>query len=321
MLSSCSSLYYFYQAGRGQLRLLNRGRPLADVIADPTTDPKLVELLKKVPTIKKFGEKYGLKPTANYSEYVKLDQDSVVYVVTVSNELEFKVKIFSFPIAGSFSYIGWFGKKDAEEFGAKFEKEGYDVDVRGASAYSTLGWFKDPLLSSMIGTFPDLVNVVLHESVHATIYINNQSFFNESLASFVADHLTEEYFKENGGLETEEWKSYLKNRERYEKVRKRMALAFQDLKKIYDSSVDPERKRKEKKEYLDQLQNELSFHRKINNSTLIQFQTYDPSDHGFSTLLQKYHSDVSAFLQSLKSLKASDFPRPQDEEFQSVILK
>src|SRR5690606_7987905 len=114
---------------------------------------------------------------------VKLKQDSVVYVVTVSDALRLNPKVFSFPIAGSFTYIGWFSKEDAQDFGRDFERQGYDVDVRGASAYSTLGWFRDPLLSSMIRELPDLVNIVIHESVHATLYIKDQSYFNESLAS------------------------------------------------------------------------------------------------------------------------------------------
>src|ERR1700745_251643 len=124
---------------------MNNGKPVEEVMKDPTTDPKLSELLGKIADVKKFGTQFGLKPTPNYKEYVKLDRDAVVYVVTVCDPLEFKVKIFSFPIAGSFNYIGWFKKEDAVEFAKKFEQEGLDVDVRGAGAYSTLGWFKDPL--------------------------------------------------------------------------------------------------------------------------------------------------------------------------------
>jgi predicted aminopeptidase len=149
-LGGCSSIYYVYQAGRGQLKLLNRARPVEEVIEDPRTSPDLVSLLKKIPAIKAYGEKEGLRPTKNYRDYVNLDQNAVVYVVTVSDALAFKPKIFSFPIVGSFNYIGWFGLDDAKKFASTFEAEGYDVDVRGASAYSTLGWFRDPLLSTMI---------------------------------------------------------------------------------------------------------------------------------------------------------------------------
>ena len=327
-LSGCSSIYYFYQAGEGQLRLLNRARPIEEVIQDPTTDADLVELLKKIPEIKKYGESAGLKATKNYREYVKLEENAVVYVVTVSEPLEFKPTLFSFPIVGSFNYIGWFKKQDAKDFAAKYEQKGLDVDVRGASAYSTLGWFRDPLLSSMIPkengkvsetAYPELVNVFLHESVHATLYINNQSYFNESLAFFLADVLTEQYFRDHGLLESEIWKKYLENKEGYEKLQKRMAQAYQDLKTIYESSTTSEEKTLKKKNYLEVLQKELGFKRPINNATLIQFQTYDPSDHGFSELFKKTHEDVRVFLQVLSKLSEKDFKHPHEEELRGLI--
>jgi len=328
MLSSCSSMYFFYQAGKGQLRLLNRGRAISEVIADPKVEPDLAKLLSTIPEIKRFGEEAGLKSTSNYREYVDLGGEAVVYVVTVSDALALKPKIFSFPIVGSFNYLGWFSKNDALEFAEQYEREGYDTDVRGASAYSTLGWFPDPLLSSMISresgkvlaaAYPDLVNVFLHESVHATIYIKNQSYFNESLASFLADVLTERYFKSRGGADAEAYWSYLDQRKRSDAVRSRMARAFADLKALYSSDVSADLKRQKKKDYLDALQGELGFKRKITNATLIQFQTYDPGDHGFGAILQKTNGDVHAFLRLLSNLKEKDFEHPQMEELRGVL--
>jgi predicted aminopeptidase len=329
-LTGCSSVYYLYQAGRGQMRLLQKAKPIEEVIQDPTTDPSLAALLGKIPEMKIFGEKYGLKPTPNYTEYVKLDQDAVVYVVTVSEALQFKVKLFSFPIVGSFNYIGWFGEKDAREFAAKFAEQGYDIDVRGASAYSTLGWFRDPLLSSMISmqngkvsaeAYPELVNVIIHESVHATLYIKNQSYFNESLAVFFADILTEKYFREKGLLDSPEWKNYLDRNAYSEKVQARMAKAYADLKLVYDSTRSDEEKRAIKTKYLSDLQAELRFRRPITNATLVQFQTYDPSDHGFKALFEKHHEDVRETLQALMKLKPESFEHPQMEELGDVIGK
>jgi predicted aminopeptidase len=329
-LTSCSSVYFLYQAGKGQLKLLNRGRALEEVIADARVPKDLAELLRKVPEIKSFGERSGLKSTPNYREYVELGGDAVVYVVTVSEALALKPKIFKFPLVGSFNYLGWFSKKDALEFAEGFEKKGLDIDVRGASAYSTLGWFPDPLLSSMIPkegsglsitAYPELVNVFLHESVHATIYIKNQSYFNESLASFVADVLTERYFKTAGAAGTEAYAKYLDQRKRSEGIRKRMAEAFSDLKKIYDSDLASSQKLDQKSTYLASLQAELGFKRKITNATLIQFQTYDPGDHGFGALFKKTNEDVQVFLQLLSKLTEKDFEHPQMEELRGVLGK
>lgn len=322
--SGCSSLYYFFQAGKGQLALLNHGKPIEEVMKDPTSDPKLVSLLGRISEVKKFGDQFGIKPTPNYSEYVKLDRDAVVYVVTVCDPLEFKVKIFSFPIAGSFNYIGWFKKEDAIEFAKKFELEGLDIDVRGAAAYSTLGWFRDPLLSTMIpkvdgviqsDALADLVNVVIHESVHATIYLKDQSYFNESLAVFVADHLTRKYFEMNGMLNSPEYKSYLEGKVRGDKTRKRMLKAYHDLKTIYDSALSPNEKKEKKRAYLELLQKEAGIKRPISNATIIQFKTYSDSNHGFEELLAREKGDIRAFLGVLSKIKSSDFKKSHDEDF------
>jgi predicted aminopeptidase len=320
-LTGCSSIYFAYQAGRGQLKLMNHARPIKEVLADPTTDPKLAKLLEQIPAIKKYSEQSGLKPTPNYSDYVKLDQDAVVYVVTVSDPLQFKVKLFSFPFVGSFNYIGWFAKKDAEEFAQTFRDQGLDVDVRGASAYSTLGWFKDPLLSTMIGAEPDLVNIVIHESVHATLYINNQSYFNESIASYVAGVLTEDYYRSKNELETPLWKEYQEHEKRYLEIQRRMALAYTDLNAIYGSTQSDSEKLQKKKDYLDKLRAEFTFRRPINNATLVQFQTYDPSDQGFGRLYDECGKNVSRFMKTLSTLKSSDFEQSQQEKFGSVLAK
>ena len=331
LLSGCSSVYFLYQAGRGQLQLMNRAKPLQVVIEDSRTDASLVKLLQKIPDMKKFGERNGLKPTPNYSEYVKLDQSAVVYVVTVSEALQFKAQLFNFPLVGSFNYIGWFKEKDARAFAAPFEAQGFDVDVRGASAYSTLGWFKDPLLSSMIPqndngkileiAFPELLNVILHESVHATLYIKDQSYFNESIASFVAEVLTKKYYEESHLLESEEWKKYLAREAYSEKVGARMAQAYQDLKKIYDSTLADEEKRIQKAAYLKTMNEEMHFKRSVNNAMLTQYKTYNPTDPGFKELLKKNNEDVRAFLHVLSSLKPEDFKHPQNEELRDVLGK
>src|SRR5664280_430428 len=196
-LPGCGSLGYLYQAANGQLALMNHARPVEELLKDPQTPPRLRRLLSENGPIKEFAEKQGLKPTRNYREYVQMDRPVAVWVVIASEEFRFKAKEWSFPLVGSFNSLGWFASADADAYAAGVRKEGWDVDVRGAAAYSTLGWFHDPILSTMIpegdGAMGALVNTVLHESLHATVYVNNQSYFNESLACVVADKLTPEY--------------------------------------------------------------------------------------------------------------------------------
>jgi predicted aminopeptidase len=330
-LGGCSSVYYLYQAGRGQLKLLNRSRPVDDVINDPATNTDLADLLKKIPEIKAYGEHEGLKPTKNYRDYVQLDQDAVVYVVTVSEELEFKPKIFSFPIVGSFNYIGWFGLEDAKKFAKTYADQGYDIDVRGASAYSTLGWFRDPLLSTMISKEPggkispeayaDLVNVFLHESVHATVYISGQSSFNESLAVFVADKLTAQYFLDSHQDKTAGYQSYVALQKRYETIRIRLNGLYKELKTVYDSGEKAEAKRAKKEAMITALQDEMHFKRKITNATLIQYETYHSSEDDFRMLYEKTGKDIHKFMKIMGSLTEKDFSKPQQENLKDVMEK
>ena len=328
LISSCSPAYFLYQAGRGQMRLFNRGRPLQEVISDPRTDRGLAKLLSGIPGIKSFGEASGLKATPNYREYVELGADSVVYVVTVSEKLRFQPVIFKFPLVGSFSYLGWFSEEDAREFSGVYAARGLDVDVRGASAYSTLGWFKDPLLSSMIPkldgkvlptALPELVNVFLHESVHATLYLPNQSSFNESLASFTADILTARYFEKSDPEQKKSWEEFQENQKRFDSVRKRLSRAYRDLKSVYDSPQSEEEKATFKMRYLESLQAELKFKRKITNATLIQFQTYSTEDRGFQALFEASGREIPRFLQTLSRLTPEDFGEPQLEDFKPVL--
>src|SRR6185369_6874030 len=130
-----------------------------------------------------------------YERYADLHRGAAVWVVQGSAPLAFRAKRWSLPVVGSIPYLGFFDREAARRYGATLAREeDLDVDVRGAAAFSTLGWFGDPVLSTMITqgdeALGELANTVLHESVHATLYVNDQSAFDESLASFVADRLT-----------------------------------------------------------------------------------------------------------------------------------
>lgn len=128
----------------------------------------------------------GLKHTRNYETYVALDRPYVSYVVSAAPADRLEHYLWSFPFVGSVPYKGYFNPRDAEAEAAELKTLGYDTSVRGVSAYSTLGWFNDPILSSMLRySAYDLVNTIVHETTHATLYIRSQADFNERLASFV----------------------------------------------------------------------------------------------------------------------------------------
>lgn len=321
--SSCSSMRYLVQAGRGQLALFSHARPISEVLKDERIPPRIKNLLSEVEHIKAFGEKSGLMPTQNYRDYVSLDRPAAVWVVSASETLAFKAKLWRFPLVGSFPYLGWFDLDDAKEFAANLKQEGWDVDLRGASAYSTLGWFRDSILSSMIPEKEDalgaLVNVVLHESVHATLYIEGQSFFNESLASFVADRLTLDYLTQKVGVKSEQYLAYVEAEAKSERVQEQFVRSHLKLSQLYSSSLSEDEKRSKKLAILGELKSTLGFKREINNATLLQYRTYHTGYPELAELLKRCSGQVPVFFKTLSKLTPKTFKKSQDEDFGSVL--
>ena len=128
------------------------------------------------------------KKTKNYSTFVNLHRPYVTYIVSAAPKNELKYYTWYFPIIGSVPYKGYFNEAGANGEARDLASEGYDTYVRGVTAYSTLGWFKDPILSSMLAYSDyDMVNTIIHETVHTTIYIKSNANFNERLASYLGD--------------------------------------------------------------------------------------------------------------------------------------
>lgn len=322
--TGCGTIKYLLQATTGQMSLITHARPISEVIKDERVPPRTRELLKEISSIKKFGEQQGLKPTRNYEEFVKLNRNAAVYVVSACDSLQFKSKEWHFPLVGSFPYLGWFDLEEAKKYSQELKKEGWDVDLRGASAYSTLGWFKDAILSTMIATgdeaLGELVNVVIHESVHATIYIKGQAYFNESVASFIANRLTYVYLESTRGKNSKEELAYQSLDTRSQDYEKKFHQAYLNLKALYESEKSKAEKLKEKKEILDQLEKDVGTKREINNATLIQYATYNTGEKEFLNLLSACGMDWKRFMSVIKNISSHSFSKSQQEDLELILL-
>lgn len=323
ILTGCSTLGYLFQASKGQLSLMQHARPIVEVVQDERTPPRIRELLSYVPLIKAYGEKNGMKSTRNYTEYVKLNRKAAVWVVSACEELRFESKEWKFPVVGSFPYLGWFDLEDARQFASELKSQGWDVDLRGAAAYSTLGWFRDAILSSMIPegqeALGELINVVLHESVHATLYIQGQAYFDESVASFVADHMTPQYLAELKGNPSPEFEAYVRDLKESEEIQQQFHEAYLHLEALYSSKDNDEQKKAKKKLILSQLQGKLKSKREINNATLIQYKEYHSDKKSFEALFDACEKDWKNFFKALSQLNRDSFARPQQEDLVPVL--
>lgn len=319
----CTWTHYLVQAAGGQIEILEKRRPLDEVVADPNVPARVRRLLAEVPRIKAFGETQGLKATSNYRTYADLQRPAVVWVVSACEELSFKPKKWSFPIVGSVPYLGWFAKDDAERFAWDLRQEGWEVDVRTASAYSTLGWFDDPVLSTMIHDGPEdlgeLADVVLHESMHATHYVDGQTAFDESIANFVGDRLAIRWLAKVVGPDAAATRAFAHSEEHRLRRITLMRSAYRALVKLYDSDLPANTKRAEKSMILGRLRTEVGARRAINNATLFELESYRGGEEELDRLLVACSGDFPRLIRSLQRITKDSFSEPQQRDLSSVI--
>jgi predicted aminopeptidase len=327
-LSACLPIHYSLQAGAGQLELWTQARPLEEVLGSPHTSPRVRRLLSEVSEVKRFGEQHGLRATSSYRKFVDLRRPAVVWAVSACPELSLQAHVWRFPIAGSVPYLGWFEQRAADEFGASLRAEGFDVEVRPVPAYSTLGWFDDPVLSSMLSPGNEglawLVETVLHESVHATLYVAGQSSFNEGLASFAGSRLAKAYLAAQYGPRPVEW---LEERRRRGAARSKgwseqLHAAALELDALYqDPAKTDDQKRARKREVLGALDKALGARRPITNATLAQHLTYraGAGPGGFEQVLTGCNQDWPCFFAALSQVRPGDFAKAQQEQFDEVL--
>lgn len=196
-LTACDS--YLFHIARGQNDLLERARPIDTVIEDPTTEPETAEKLALVQEAVAFAEHWGLDVGDSYQSFSQLDREATVWTVYRAEKLEMNAVVNCWPIAGCVPYQGYFEEAKAEAFMRDAEKAGYDAYMGGVDAYATLGWFPDPIASPALArSKTSLVELVIHESVHNTIYRAGASEFNEALANTIAFALVKEFWAAKG---------------------------------------------------------------------------------------------------------------------------
>ncbi len=322
--SACTSIAYVTQAAVGQNDLMTRARDIDELVREKRVAPRTRRLLSEVPLIKRFGERHGLTATTNYTQYVRVNGSAVVWVVSASEPLRIHSKTCSFPLVGSFTYLGWFKRDAADAFAADLRKENLDVDVRGSAAYSTQGYFEDPVVSTMIApgkeALGELANVILHESAHASFFVRNQSTLNESVANFVGDRLGGRYVEDTLGADAPEARAYLAAQAAYDKRRKALHDAYVDLEALYASPKSDAEKLPQKQAILDRVRATTRYLRPINNATLIQYRTYNSGQAELGTLLDACDGDWARFIATLKRLETASLPKSQESDVGTLVL-
>lgn len=188
LLGGCESLAYYGQSIGGQLELMQRSRPIDDMLADPDLAPGAAERLRLVQRLRRFAsDRLGLPDNGSYRSYAALGRRAVVWSVTATPRFDVTPKRWCYLLVGCLSYRGYFDQADARAEADRLRAQGMDVALLPVPAYSTLGWFDDPLPSTVIHwPEPELAGLMFHELAHQQVYIPGDTAFNEAYASSVA---------------------------------------------------------------------------------------------------------------------------------------
>lgn len=178
---------YGLMQGKGQLNVLWNARPVEEVMRDPATPDTLRQKLRLVQEVRDFAiDSLGIRNTDNYNTLFDQQGKDILWVVTACRPYSLEQKYWTFPVVGEVSYKGYFDYDRALQEKAVLAQEGYDTYVRSVGAWSTLGWFKDPILSNMLFRGDgELSNTLIHELTHGTIFVKDSLDFNENLATFI----------------------------------------------------------------------------------------------------------------------------------------
>lgn len=316
-LGGCTSLGYYYQAVEGQMQIWHRSRPIKQVIDDAKTPPQIRERLALVLRIREFASvELALPDNGSYRNYVDLERAFVAWNVFATGELSVAPKEWCFPFAGCVGYRGYFSQTDAKRFAEDLTRQGLDVFVTGIPAYSTLGWFDDPVLSTVL-RYPDaeLARLIFHELAHQVVYVAGDTMFNESFASSVELEGVDRWLQHNGDAAQRE---AFDLREERKTAFVALVMKYRDsLRKLYASAIpDVEKRQKKtgtfaamKAEYLTLKASwggfagyDRFFAEELNNAHLVPIATYSEMVPGFRRLLAQNDGDFKRFYAAVKEL-------------------
>jgi predicted aminopeptidase len=199
-LAGCSSMEdgpgFYWQSASGHLDMMRRARPLDEVLADPGTSDALRTRLARARDMRAFASReLALPDNRSFSSYADLGRPFVLWNVFATESLSMQLKSWCFPVAGCIGYRGYYDREQAMQFAARLRRSGLEVHVGGVPAYSTLGWFPDPLLSTFIGySEGELARLIFHELAHQVVYVKGDTTFNESFASAVEEIGVDRWF-------------------------------------------------------------------------------------------------------------------------------
>ena len=331
LVSGCQTFHYYAQAVKGQCQLVVHRQRIDALIADPRTPARLRQQLERVEQLRAFaGRELKLPVDGHYRKFVDVHRPYVVWNVQAAPEFSLQPKTWWYPIVGSLEYRGYFSERDARECARRMRAKGLDVHVDGVEAYSTLGWFEDPILSTFVDLEePELAEVIFHELGHQRVFARADTDFNEAFATTVGQEGARRWLLSNG--DTNLCARYVLSLGRNDQFVRLIMNARQRLETVYGDTLDkegeakaarrppapPDQLRIEKRRVLDDLRGDYArlksewggysgydgwFGGELNNAQLNTVANYYDERSGFEQLLRLNGGDLEKFYQAVKRL-------------------
>ena len=316
-VSACSSFGYYLDLMDGHSELMEHRKPVKEILAESKTKPELRKLLIKSQEIRDFASKsLDLPDNNSYRMYADLKRNYAVWNVVAAKEFSIKAKKWCFLFVGCLSYRGYFSKEAATSYANELKKKGYDVYVAGAKAYSTLGWFDDPLLNTMMYKSEVYrAGIIFHELAHQVVYIEDDSAFNEAFATAVEEEGIRRWLVKSG--KGESYEKYIIAKRRNDQLNQLLKQTREKLEHLYQENISKEEKRSAKNHIFSHMKDEYRQLKKswagyaafdswmnqdLNNAHLLLIATYNDLVPSFKTILQNENNNLKRFYNAVESL-------------------
>ncbi|MBW2452523.1 MAG: aminopeptidase [Deltaproteobacteria bacterium] len=317
ILAACGDLDYYVHCASGHLSLMSKARPIDEVMADPHVNADERRQLEKVLEIRNFASSaLSLPDNKSYRNYADIQRPYVVWNVVAAPEFSLEAKQWCFPFAGCVSYRGYFDQSGANRLALHLTEEGFDVDVYGVQAYSTLKWFDDPVLNTFLnGDELSIAALIFHELAHQVVYVPGDTAFNEAFAKTVELEGLKRWVLKNSDIE--QWQKCLVKEDRREVFQGFLAETRDTLKAIYREPFSIAEKRSRKQAVLEQAHQRFQdllaqspeysayeswMSRGLNNARLASVATYYELVPAFRALLAKHEGHFQPFFAEVSDL-------------------
>lgn len=319
--AGCHTAGYYAQAIRGHLQIVCNQKPIPELLARTNTPPQLKAALERVLRLRAFAEtNLHLPANGHYLRYVDIGRPYVVWNVYAAPEFDVEAHTWWYPFVGRLEYQGYFSEAGAKRYAARLARNGFDVYVGGSQAYSTLGWFRDPVLNTFIGeNETGLADLLFHELAHQKLFLSGDTDFNEAFATAVAEEGVRRWLIAQ--QKPEAFAVFQREREREAEFVALVLKARDELATLYATrrgTDTPDVLRQRKAAVIEKLRCDyetLKTHwggyagydgwmtRPLNNAQLNSLDTYYHLVPQFRRLLQKHGDDLPAFFDEVRALK------------------